>query len=149
MYEFFTRGQAIVYPAMMVVRHVRGYYFRAILSSVDKESVESMAFFQEGVMSRSIPMIMKSQAPFTDESGSLRSVVGSNFVSKVVESREDVVVIFYSMYCDHCTKVLKRMEKVAEFFKNDSGLRIYKYNSQENDVDLDFIYVVIETGVYG
>lgn len=65
-------------------------------------------------------------------------------MSKVVESKEDVVVIFYSAYCDHCTKVLKRMAKVAEFFEKDTGLRFYKYNSQDNDVDLDFIHVGIQ-----
>ena len=144
MYEFFVKGQAVMYPVMIVAHHVRGYYFRAILSSVDNESLESMAFFQEGVMSKSIPMIMKSQPPFTNESGPLRSVVGTEFVSKVVESKEDVVVIFYSAYCDHCTKVLKRMAKVAEFFEKDTGLRFYKYNSQDNDVDLDFSHVGIQ-----
>lgn len=149
MYDFFVKGQAVTYPAMIVAHHVRGYYFRAILSSVDKESIESMTFFQEGVMSKSIPMIMKSQPPFTNEPGPLRSVVGSDFVSKVVDSKEDIVVIFYSTYCDHCTKVLKRMAKVAEFFEKDSGLRIYKYNSQDNDVDLDFIHVRIQIEGYG
>ena len=90
----------------------------------------------------SIKMIMKSQKEEElNDTGYLKSIVGTNFSSKVMESQEDVVVFFYSRVCDHCTKVLKRAEKIAEYFKDDDSIRIYKYSSQDNDVDIPEISV--------
>lgn len=142
MYNFFVSGQAVSYPAMVVAHHTRGYYFRSILPSMGQEPIDSLEFFVDGVMAGSIKMIMKSQKEedIHDE-GFLTSVVGTNFESKVMNSQEDVVVFFYSKFCDHCTKVLKRAEKIAQYFKDDNTISLYKYSSQENDVDLPEISV--------
>ena len=75
------------------------------------------------------------------ETGPVKTVVGSDFVKKVMESDEDCVVAFYSSFCDHCSKVMKRFEKVGQFFKEDKGLRLFKYNSQENDIDVEEVSV--------
>ena len=127
---------------MIVAHHTRGYYFRSILSSIENEPVDSLEFFLDGVMAGSIKMIMKSQKEEDlNDTGYLKSVVGTTFSSKVMESPEDVVVFFYSRVCEHCTKVLKRAEKIAEYFKDDNSIRLYKYSSQDNDVDIPEISV--------
>ena len=37
--------------------------------------------------------------------------------------------------------MLKRAEKIAEYFKDDDSIRLYKYSSQDNDVDIPEISV--------
>ena len=75
------------------------------------------------------------------ETGPVKTVVGSDFVKKVMESDKDCVVAFYSSFCDHCSKVMKRFDKVGQFFNEDKGLRLFKYNSQENDIDVEEVSV--------
>ena len=141
LYEFYVKGQSVAYPAIVFVRHVRGYHFRQILSGVESQSTTAISDFFEGLRHHTIPMIMRSQKPTEGETGPVKTVVGSDFVKKVMESDEDCVVAFYSSFCDHCSKVMKRFEKVGQFFKEDKGLRLFKYNSQENDIDVEEVSV--------
>ena len=141
LYEYYVKGQSVAYPAILFVRHVRGYHFRQILSSVENQSVTAISSFYEGLRDHTIPIIMRSQKPVEGETGPVKTVVGSDFVKRVMESDGDCVVAFYSGYCDHCSKVMKRFEKVGQFFKEDKGLWLFKYNSQENDLDVEEISV--------
>ena len=46
--------------------------------------------------------------------------------------------------CDHCKKMSKRFEKVAAALQDDPSLTFLRYSVNENDIDVEQIYVGME-----
>ena len=80
LYEFYVKGQSVAYPAIVFVRHVRGYHFRQILSGVESQSTTAISDFFEGLRHHTIPMIMRSQKPMEGETGPVKTVFCSDYV---------------------------------------------------------------------
>ena len=86
----------------------------------------------------------------TPKDGELvREVAGSDFEREVMQSENDVVIQFYSNVCDHCKKMSKRFEKVAAALQDDPSLTFLRYSVNENDIDVEQIYVGMEGGDEG
>ena len=86
------------------------------------------------------PELQSDKLP-TNDLPYLQTVVGTNFEEEVMKSKEDVVVQFYSDACDHCSKMMKRFEKVASMFAEDDSIRFMKFSTNTNDIDVEGIHV--------
>lgn len=140
-YDFYTEGRSIQFPAMITVRKIRGFYFKHYFPPIQKMSTEEISLYLHNVISGVIkPELQSDKIPINDLPY-LQTVVGTNFEEEVIKSKEDVVIQFYSDACDHCSKMMKRFEKVASVFADDTSIRFMKFSTNTNDIDIEGIHV--------
>ena len=140
-YEFYVKDAKVEYPQLMVVHRTRGYHFKYYLEHTKKVGPEGWRSFVEGCLAKTIKPVLPSLPVPKTQSGPVTVAVGTTFEELVMKSEEDVVVQMYSNYCDHCTKMLKRFEKVATFFKGQKSIRFVRFDASENTIDVEQIYV--------
>ncbi|OAO12136.1 disulfide-isomerase [Blastocystis sp. ATCC 50177/Nand II] len=140
-YEFYVKDAKVEYPQLMVVHRTRGYHFKYYLEHTKKVGPEGWRSFVEGCLAKTIKPVLPSLPVPKMQSGPVTVAVGTTFEELVMKSEEDVVVQMYSNYCDHCTKMLKRFEKVATFFKDQKNIRFVRFDASENTIDVEQIYV--------
>lgn len=140
-YDFYTEGKTLEFPVMITVHLIRGYHFKYFFPPIKNESVESLIQYQENILNGVIRPELLSDRESQNDLPYLKTVVGTTFEKEVMESKEDVVIQFYSDACDHCSKMLKRFEKVAALFADDSSIRFMKFSSNTNDIDIEGIHV--------
>lgn len=143
-YDYYTEGKNLQFPAMITVRHVRGYHFKYYFPPIKNESLESLLQYQKGILSGVIPPEMNSDPLPKNDLPYLQTVVSSNFKKEVMKSNEDIVIQFYSDSCDHCSKMMKRFEKAASLFAEDKDIRFMRFSSNTNDIDIEAIHVGLE-----
>ena len=140
-YDFYMEGKSMEFPVMITVHLIRGYHFKYYFPPIENESVESLIQYQENILNGVIqPELLSDKVPRNDLPY-LKTVVGTTFEKEVMKSKEDVVIQFYSDTCDHCSKMMKRFEKVASLFADDDSIRFMKFSSNTNDIDIEGIYV--------
>ena len=140
-YDFYTENKGLSFPAMITVRLVRGYHFKYYFPAVKNMDVEELITYQQDILQGMIQPELLSDRPADNDLPYLTTVVGSTFDSLVMKSKEDVVIQFYSDVCDHCSKMMKRFEKVAAAFAEDPSIRFMKFSSNTNDIDDPHIFV--------
>ena len=93
--------------------------------------------FQRSAIARKILPELISE-PIPKKTGELvQKVVGKNFEEEVLKNDKDVVIQFFSDYCDHCTKMKKRFNKVAEKFAVDPTIQFMRMSSSLNHIDVE------------
>ena len=143
-YSGYVSNLSPEYPLLLTVHRIRGYHFKYEWPSIDDESVESLGFYGQNILSGAVKPLMRSKRIVPKAGERVREVAGDAFEKEVMESPNDVVIQFYSNVCDHCKKMSKRFEKVAAAFEDDPSLTFLRYSVNENDIDVEQIYVGIE-----
>lgn len=146
-YDFYTEGKHLKFPVIITVHHIRGYHFKYYFPPLDRETVETLTQYQENILQGIIKPELLSEKPAKNDLPYLKTAIGSTFEEEVMNSKEDCVVQFYSDSCDHCTKMMKRFEKVASLFADDNSIKFFKFSSNTNDIDIEGIYVSCIEGV--
>ena len=140
-YDFYTEGKNLKFPVMITVHHIRGYHFKYYFPPITRETVETLTQYQENILRGVIKPELLSEQPALNDLPYLKTAIGTTFEEEVMKSKEDCVVQFYSDSCDHCTKMMKRFEKVAALFADDPSIKFFKFSSNTNDIDIEGIYV--------
>ena len=142
-YDFYTENKSLEVPAMITVRLIRGYHFKYYFPSLAHMDVDALTQYQQDILEGLLKPELLSDKPAANDLPYLTTAVATNFEELVMKSKEDVVIQFYSDVCDHCSKMLKRFEKVASVFADDSSLRFMKFSSNTNDIDVEGIHVTL------
>ena len=143
-YDFYTENKHLEFPAMITVRLIRGYHFKYYFPSIKHMDVEELVQYQQAILSGAIKPELLSDKPAENDLPYLTTAVATNFEELVMNSKEDVVIQFYSDVCDHCSKMMKRFEKVASVFADDPSIRFMKFSSNTNDIDVEGIHVELD-----
>ena len=137
------------YPFLLTMYRIRGYHFKYEWPSIEDEPVESLIFFGHNILNGVVKPFTRSKRITPKDGELVREVAGSDFEREVMQSENDVVIQFYSNVCDHCKKMSKRFEKVAAALQDDPSLTFLRYSVNENDIDVEQIYVGMEGGDEG
>ncbi|EPY22551.1 protein disulfide-isomerase [Strigomonas culicis] len=108
---------------------------------LDKK-IESKALeeFITAVLDKKISPTLKSEeAPKTETTNGLTTLVGTTF-AKYVQEKKPMFVLFYAPWCGHCKKLHPVFDKLAEAFEKEDVL-IAKLDATENDVDRELFEV--------
>ena len=141
-YEFYTKEEkSVQFPQLVAVHRARGYHFKYFLPNTEKGSLKDWDTFLQECMNKKRKPVLRSLPEPAVQGGPVTVAVGTTFEELVMKSDVDVVVQMYSSYCDHCTKMMKRFEKVATFFKDNEKVRFVRFDASENMIDVEEIYV--------
>jgi len=78
---------------------------------------------------------LKSEPVPTEQNEPVRIIVGNSVASEVLNSSNDVFILFYAPWCGHCQKMKPDWEKLATKYKSVEGLTIAKIDATANDVE--------------
>lgn len=92
--------------------------------------------FLNGVKDKKINPIYKSQPVPANQTGAVLDVVSLNFKEEVLDSKQDVLIEFYSPSCGFCKKLEPVYSKLAEQLKeHNENIKVVKIDATENDVE--------------
>ena len=101
----------------------------------EEATVDSLKAFINDFKSGSLEPFLKSQEIPADTSAPLKTFVGKNFNSVVMNSEDDVFVKFYAPWCGHCKKLAPIWEQLASDLKDVKGLVIGEFDATANEVE--------------
>jgi protein disulfide-isomerase A1 len=102
---------------------------------IESLSAESLSEFIRDFKSGTLSPFLKSQDIPADDNEPVKTAVGKNFQSLVIDNDNDVFVEFYAPWCGHCKKLAPEWDKLAADLKDVSGLVIAKMDATANEVD--------------
>ena len=103
--------------------------------ALDSLTVDQLTSFVDDFKNKKLQPFLKSEEIPTDNSEAVKTIVGKNFQSTVIDSDNDVFIEFYAPWCGHCKKLLPIWEELANEFKEVQGLTIGKFDATANEVD--------------
>jgi len=80
---------------------------------------------------------VKSEAEPADNSGPVKTIVGTTFDSIVLDASKDVMVEFYAPWCGHCKTLAPKYEELGKSFSEDPSIVIAKVDATANDTPAD------------
>ncbi|KAF0992226.1 hypothetical protein HZS_1795 [Henneguya salminicola] len=86
--------------------------------------------FQEGILR---PILKSTDIPEKefDENG-IRTIVGQNFDDIVLTKDNDMIILFYVDWCEHCKNFIPIFSRAAKHFKDYNKLVFAKMNYEDN-----------------
>ena len=78
---------------------------------------------------------LKSEKEPKNNNGIIRIIVGKNFENEVLNNNNDIMVLFYAPWCNHCKEFIPIYEKVAKKLKNNNKLIMTKIDGSANEVE--------------
>lgn len=92
--------------------------------------------FLNDVKEKKIQQIIKSQPIPESQTGSVVEVVALSFKEEVLDSKQDVLVEFYSPTCGFCKKFDPVYSKLGDQLKEKNpNLKLVKIDATTNDID--------------
>jgi protein disulfide-isomerase A1 len=80
---------------------------------------------------------VKSEAEPADNSGPVKTLVGTNFDRIVMDTTKDVLVEFYAPWCGHCKTLAPKYEELGKSFADVDSIVIAKVDATANDTPAD------------
>jgi protein disulfide-isomerase A1 len=80
---------------------------------------------------------VKSEAEPADNSGPVKTVVGTSFDRIVLDPAKDVLVEFYAPWCGHCKTLAPKYEELGKSFSDVDSIVIAKVDATANDTPAD------------
>jgi len=80
---------------------------------------------------------VKSEPEPADNSGPVKTVVGTSFDKIVMDSSKDVLVEFYAPWCGHCKSLAPKYEELGKSFAEETSIVIAKVDATANDTPAD------------
>ncbi|KAJ3210025.1 protein disulfide-isomerase precursor [Dinochytrium kinnereticum] len=77
---------------------------------------------------------LKSEAVPEENSGPVKTIVGTTFDSIVKDKTKDVFLEVYAPWCGHCKKLAPVWEELGTLLKEDKNIVIAKMDGTENDL---------------
>lgn len=96
----------------------------------NRELKQFLANFEDGKIKR----FLKSEEIPKNNDGPVVKIVGKNFQSEVIDSKDDVFLLFYAEWCGHCKKVKPTIKELAEKLKGVKGIKIAEVDATKNDL---------------
>lgn len=81
---------------------------------------------------------LKSQPIPKRKDGPVKTVVGKNFESVVMDTTKDVLIEFYAPWCGHCKKFDPEYVSLAKKLKDEKNLVLAKIDATANDSPSQF-----------
>lgn len=91
-----------------------------------------LGFVSDWYNNKLSPLIKSEDIPENQEEDEY-VLVGNTFDDVVFDKSKDVLVLFYTPYCGHCTEVAPIYKALAENLRHNSNLIIAKFNTDLND----------------
>jgi len=104
-----------------------------------EEAVTKDSFhkFVDGVLKGTVSATIKSEPVPEDNSGPVKTVVGSTFDQIVLDATKDVLVEFYAPWCGHCKSLAPKFDELGKMFEADATAVIAKIDATANDSPAD------------
>jgi len=80
---------------------------------------------------------VKSEAEPADNSGPVKTIVGTSFDRIVMDTTKDVLVEFYAPWCGHCKTLAPKYEELGKSFADVDSIVIAKVDATANDTPAD------------
>jgi len=84
---------------------------------------------------------MKSEEAPADNSGPVKTIVGTTFNEIVLDTSKDVLLEFYAPWCGHCKSLVPTYEKLGAAFEGNDNVVIAKIDATANDIDHPAVHV--------
>ena len=78
---------------------------------------------------------LKSEKEPKNNNGIIRIIVGKNFEKEVINNNNDIMVLFYAPWCNHCKEFMPKYEEIAKKLKNNDKLLMAKIDGSANEVE--------------
>ena len=98
-------------------------------------SVEAFKTFAEKVGSGEIKPFLKSAPIPTEETSAVKTIVGLNFRSVVLESEHEVLLKVYAPWCGHCKTIAPEFEAAAEILAGNSNIILGNFDGTLNEAE--------------
>jgi len=96
-------------------------------------SADALRTWAQSYVDGTLQPTVKSQEIPDKNDGPVKTVVGKNFDSLVLDDTKDVFVEFYAPWCGHCKSLAPKYEKLGEMFASEPTIIIAKVDATEND----------------
>lgn len=116
--------------AMRIVHHKNGKW--EIYQMRERMTSESMLKFWKDWKAGKLPKFYKSDKPMEHRSNEVRKLVGKNYRKYLFDHEHDAVVIFHSVNCTVCERLLKIGKIAVHILSRYADLRIYEINTWLN-----------------
>ena len=97
-------------------------------------NVENVYKFYEDWVNNKLDEKLKSEEIPKENNGDVFKLVGKNYRKEVIENDKDVMVYFYTTFCDECKEVGEKFAQVAKKLKNNKKLLLGQIDVTKNDV---------------
>ena len=100
------------------------------------------AKFEESYFSGALQPFLKSAEAVEDADDAVKTIVGSNFKERVMDSSQDVLLMFYAPWCGHCKALAPKYQELGNKLKSVADkVTIAMIDATDNDVEHDKVDV--------
>ncbi|BAM38650.1 protein disulfide isomerase precursor [Theileria orientalis strain Shintoku] len=80
---------------------------------------------------------VKSELPIPEsiDTGPVKTIVGEDFHKRVIESKDDILVLFLSSWCGHCHKAKRLFRDIGRRLKGTRGPVLATFDAYNNEVE--------------
>ncbi|SJK85772.1 protein disulfide-isomerase [Babesia microti strain RI] len=98
---------------------------------------ERFFIFMRKLIDNQLQPYFKSQPSIPKEidTGPVKTIVGSDFYDRVLNSSEDVLLMIYATWCGHCHKVRPVWRQLGLLLQNVKNIIVAKLDGVNNEVD--------------
>lgn len=108
------------------------YSYDGDINDLSKATVKN--FIDDFKAGKLVPFLKSQPVPETQEEP-VHVLVGKNFQKDVVDSDDDVLVMFYAPWNGHCKALAPVWEEVATELNEVAGLKIAKFDATKNEAE--------------
>ncbi|AFZ80493.1 protein disulfide isomerase precursor, putative [Theileria equi strain WA] len=111
--------------------------YRPVTLPDGKITEEGLNDFIKDLESGRLRHYIKSELAIPEhiDKGAVKTIVGEDFHKRVIESDNDVLIVFYSPWCGHCHISKRIFRDIGRRLKDDHTLTIATFDAYNNEVE--------------
>uniref|UniRef100_A0A3B0MWE5 Protein disulfide isomerase, putative n=1 Tax=Theileria annulata TaxID=5874 RepID=A0A3B0MWE5_THEAN len=113
------------------------YKFKPLTIEDGTISEEGMNKFIDDLENGRLSHYVKSELPIPEniDKGPVKTIVGEDFHRRVIESKDDILVLFLSSWCGHCHKAKRLFRDMGRRLKGSNGPILATFDAYNNEVE--------------
>ncbi|EAN33373.2 Protein disulfide-isomerase A4 [Theileria parva strain Muguga] len=113
------------------------YKFKPLTIEDGTISEQGMNRFIDDLENDRLSHYVKSELPIPEniDRGPVKTIVGEDFHRRVIESKDDILVLFLSSWCGHCHKAKRVFRDMGRRLKGSNGPILATFDAYNNEVE--------------